>query len=60
MIEFNEKGKALSIVEKPINPITNYAVTGLYFYDETVIDRAKGINISSRGELEITSINQTY
>ena len=60
VVEFNQKGQALSIVEKPINPTNNYAVTGLYFYDETVIDRAKGINISSRGELEITSINQTY
>ncbi len=60
VIEFNDKGKAISIVEKPHDPITNYAVTGLYFYDETVIDRAKGIKISGRGELEITSINQTY
>ena len=60
VVNKNEKGIPISILEKPTNFISNEAVTGLYFYDENVIDIAKSISPSNRGELEITSINQIY
>jgi len=60
VVEFCRSGKVLDIQEKPKKPLSQYAVTGLYFYDNTVLQRVKDLSISSRGELEITDLNKKY
>ena len=60
VIEFDKERKAITIEEKPAKPRSNYAVTGLYFYDNTVVQKAKSLKLSPRGELEITDLNRLY